>query len=217
MFDTRHRCPMCNELCGCYGDSCTHECASSRSERPADPAGEISGHTPWSDIKQRVLDRLQTENAKLEAQLLASQAECERVKGERNCLDDKVQALTRPVSDEAWKVIADAVETLTIWSRQDFTNPDGSTPMWNPTLRRLRNLLATRAQSTPPSPAPDAVRDALEIACAYGGIDGGHHKMWVIDQMVRRLTGDDYDAWVREHNKGEDGPDTYAWDQGIAP
>jgi len=166
-----------------------------RSERPADPAGEISGHTPWSDIKQRVLDRLQTENAKLEAQLLASQAEC----------------------DEAWKVIADAVETLTIWSRQDFTNPDGSTPMWNPTLRRLRNLLATRAQSTPPSPAPDAVRDALEIACAYGGIDGGHHKMWVIDQMVRRLTGDDYDAWVREHNKGEDGPDTYAWDQGIAP
>ena len=150
-----------------------------------------------SDIKQRVLDRLQTENAKLEAQLLASQAECERLREWKRqqlqvesewdpqavgnalgiqwgasiragilpavqTLSAQMAQLTRPVSDEEWKVIVDTVETMTIWSRQDFTNSDGSTPMWNSTLRRLRNLLATRAQSIPPSPAPDAVREKGE-------------------------------------------------------
>lgn len=30
--------------------------------------------------------------------------------------------------------------------------------------------------------------EALRCAMDYGTIDGGHHKMWVIDQMVRHLT-----------------------------
>lgn len=58
---------------------------------------------------------------------------------------------------------------------------------------------------------------ALKIAEFYGCIDGIHHKVWVIDQMVRELTGDDYDEWVADHNAGEDGPDTYEWEEGIAP
>ena len=58
---------------------------------------------------------------------------------------------------------------------------------------------------------------ALDIANSYGGIDGCHHKMWVIDQMVRALTGTGYDDWVKEHDDGEDGPNTYEWDCGIAP
>lgn len=58
---------------------------------------------------------------------------------------------------------------------------------------------------------------ALCIANQYGGIDGAHHKTWVIDQMVRALTGEDYAKWVAEHNAGEDGPDTYEWDVGIPP
>jgi len=49
-----------------------------------------------------------------------------------------------------------------------------------------------------------------------GGFDGGHHKMWVIDQMIRILA-DDYEAWVTEYRDGEDGPETYDWDEGIAP
>jgi hypothetical protein len=61
------------------------------------------------------------------------------------------------------------------------------------------------------------ITQALDIANRYGSIDGVHHKMWVIDQMVRALTADEYDLWVMEHDKGEDGPDTYEWDQGIAP
>ncbi len=58
---------------------------------------------------------------------------------------------------------------------------------------------------------------ALLIAMEYGSIDGEHHKTWVIDQMVRALTEDYYPTWVRVHNLGEDGPDTYTWDTGIAP
>lgn len=75
----------------------------------------------------------------------------------------------------------------------------------------LRAILAEIARLT------EQVRVAREIARDYGSIDGSHHKMWVIDQMVRALTGDDYAAWVAEHNDGEDGPDTYEWDEGIAP
>jgi len=63
----------------------------------------------------------------------------------------------------------------------------------------------------------DKINKALEFAHNYGGIDGDHHKMWVIDQMVRALTGNKYEEWVKEHNKGEDGPDTYEWETGIAP
>jgi hypothetical protein len=61
------------------------------------------------------------------------------------------------------------------------------------------------------------IEKALEIAMQYGGIDGEHHKIWVIDQMVRALTAHKYGTWVTEHNAGEDGPDTYAWDVGIPP
>lgn len=63
----------------------------------------------------------------------------------------------------------------------------------------------------------EKIRRALHVALEYGGIDGGHHKMWVIDQMVRELTGNRYDEFIREVCNGEDGPDTYEWDTGIAP
>lgn len=87
----------------------------------------------------------------------------------------------------------------------------------------------------------DRIADALNFAQSYGQEDGGRHKMWVIDQMVRSLTGcplepredvhadgtkytyqalgesDEYRTFVAEHNAGEDGPDTYSWDEGIAP
>ncbi|TFG99677.1 hypothetical protein E4H12_01900 [Candidatus Thorarchaeota archaeon] len=59
--------------------------------------------------------------------------------------------------------------------------------------------------------------EALEIAVKYGGIDGDHHKAWVIDQMVRALTGDDYEQLVIEAKFGEDGPETYEWNEGVAP
>jgi hypothetical protein len=61
------------------------------------------------------------------------------------------------------------------------------------------------------------VNKAMDIIGQFGGIDGDHHRAWVIDQAVRALTGDGYTEWVKMMNDGEDGPDTYEWDEGIAP
>ena len=61
------------------------------------------------------------------------------------------------------------------------------------------------------------IAQVLMIARNYGQIDGGHHKQWVIDQMVRVLTGSQYPNFVREYKAGEDGPETYSYDEGIAP
>lgn len=58
---------------------------------------------------------------------------------------------------------------------------------------------------------------AIDLAVQYGGNDGAMHKDWVIDQMVRVLAGDDYPKIVANAKAGEDGPDTYEWNTGIAP
>lgn len=58
---------------------------------------------------------------------------------------------------------------------------------------------------------------ALELIEDFGGFDGAHHKQWVLDQIARAITGDDYPQWVASMNNGEDGPNTYGWDEGIAP
>lgn len=50
---------------------------------------------------------------------------------------------------------------------------------------------------------------ALDLAQRYGAIDGDHHKMWVIDQMVRSLINEEgYKAWLIRNPE---------WDEGIAP
>jgi hypothetical protein len=61
------------------------------------------------------------------------------------------------------------------------------------------------------------IDEAVGIAVRYGGSDGAHHKAWVIDQMVRALTGPLYPHVVAEAKAGPGGPDTYTWDEGIAP
>ena len=69
--------------------------------------------------------------------------------------------------------------------------------------------------------ALDAERErrekVLELAIRYGGIDGEHHKTWVIDQVVRALAADEYEKLIADAKAGDDGPDTYEWDEGIAP
>jgi hypothetical protein len=61
------------------------------------------------------------------------------------------------------------------------------------------------------------VTAALAIIERSAGVDGSHHKDWVIDQVVRALTGDDYEAWVTAYMDGDEGPETYTWEEGIAP
>jgi hypothetical protein len=58
---------------------------------------------------------------------------------------------------------------------------------------------------------------ALTFIEMYGGVDGAHHKQWVLDQVARALTADRYSDWVVGMKAGENGPDTYEWDEGIAP
>lgn len=58
---------------------------------------------------------------------------------------------------------------------------------------------------------------AMKLALKYGGIDGAHHKSWVIDQVIRILSADRYDQIVKDSCDGEDGPNTYSWDCGVAP
>ena len=59
----------------------------------------------------------------------------------------------------------------------------------------------------------DKINSAIDLAYQYAQIDGSHHKMWTIDQMLRILLGGNYDNFVKEYE--EDGE--YAWDTGIAP
>ena len=46
-----------------------------------------------------------------------------------------------------------------------------------------------------------------DLILGIGWIDGAHHKQYLIDQILRRLMGADYDAWV----VGAE------WDQGVPP
>lgn len=76
----------------------------------------------------------------------------------------------------------------------------------------------------------DRIEAALDLV---GNIDGAHHKQWIIDQMVRVLTGggDSYEGWVKAYEAcdgeckrhhdvvggDEDCDEGYFWDEGIAP
>lgn len=62
------------------------------------------------------------------------------------------------------------------------------------------------------------IKKALDIAFQYGQIDGDHHKTWVIDQIVRILTGDKYNEFVNEYETDEEtGEKEWIWKNGIAP
>ncbi len=61
----------------------------------------------------------------------------------------------------------------------------------------------------------ERIKAALEVAEHYGGIDGAHHKHWVIDQMVRAMTAHEYEKWVEEMTTGNNAG--YDWDVGIPP
>ena len=66
----------------------------------------------------------------------------------------------------------------------------------------------------------DKIERAIDLGIRYGQIDGSHHKMWVIDQMMRILTGSEYEKIIKENSLPKEGDDedaVYEWDCGIAP
>ncbi len=77
--------------------------------------------------------------------------------------------------------------------------------------------MTTREEARAAFAAEIEAATALEIIERFGGIDGAHHKQWVLDQVVRKITGAGYAEWVKKHCDGEDGPETYEWDEGCCP
>ena len=77
--------------------------------------------------------------------------------------------------------------------------------------------LKAPAKTVEPMDAIQRRDAALNLAHRFGGFEKAHNKAWVIDQMVRILSGDEYEAWVTAQKAGEDGPDTYRWENGICP
>lgn len=64
----------------------------------------------------------------------------------------------------------------------------------------------------------EKIKQAVDIAWQYAQIDGEHHKMWVIDQIVRVLLGEEkYKLWVEAYETPLDDGDYYLWETGIAP
>jgi hypothetical protein len=57
------------------------------------------------------------------------------------------------------------------------------------------------------------IKEAIEIASSVMGIEGEHHKVWGLDQIVQLLSGDDYDNVVENFEADTGGK----WDQGIEP
>lgn len=57
------------------------------------------------------------------------------------------------------------------------------------------------------------VKAAIEVLVQYGGIEGDHHKAWVINQALRHLLGSkEYRRLVAQTKR-----EGYEWDEGIAP
>lgn len=59
--------------------------------------------------------------------------------------------------------------------------------------------------------------NVLGLIFEYGQTDGEHHKAWVIDQIVRIITENNYDKWVQHYEYDEETDEDYFWDVGIAP
>jgi hypothetical protein len=61
----------------------------------------------------------------------------------------------------------------------------------------------------------DRINAAVKIASECGMHDGGHHKQWVIDQMLQKLLRpDQYEYWLEGMNSD---PEYAPWDPGIPP
>jgi hypothetical protein len=62
---------------------------------------------------------------------------------------------------------------------------------------------------------------ALQMIEKYGGIDGEHHKQWVLDQIARILCGTKaaYEEWVEDMKNWNEQDEEYEydWSEGTPP
>ncbi len=90
----------------------------------------------------------------------------------------------------------------------DETGLDAVSPATHPARRQ------TRVEGSLMSDAQNKLDRIETMILSYGEIDGAHHKMWVLDQVMRIVWGDEYDAKMADFNSD---PGYDNWDTGIAP
>lgn len=106
-------------------------------------------------------------------------------------------------------------------------------------IMRLSNLETSEVEESQPDGHPLQVKisNALILADQYNQIEGEHHQNWLLDQVVRALTGcefvikhdaagpyiderdpgrpsDEYTAWIKAFNETHGGE---PWHPGMAP
>ena len=135
-----------------------------------------------------ITERLETKGAEMEARATKN-----------DHLQAEVERLTQWVND----LQADTYVTC-VYCGYNY-GPDDEVPT------SIAEVLEEHIESCPKHPMSELKRrvDKALVIAEDGIIDGGHHKMWVIDQMVRVLLGDDYEKWLAS---SED-----EWDTGIVP
>ena len=122
-------------------------------------------------------------------------------------IEDDVELVKRYLENSAYKE-----------SDSDFFKNGGWEIVDLEIPKAMVNILAEREQKDKRiQELEEESKRVLDLIFEYGQIDGGHHKMWVIDQIVRILTKDGYNEWVKNYVYDEETGDIYSWDKGIAP
>lgn len=97
----------------------------------------------------------------------------------------------------------------------------GDVPTPNADTEWIRQFIEAGQFVLPSNVEPEELisrmQHAVGLVVKYGGHEGASAKAWILDQVVRALTGDDYKNVVARAKAGEDGPETYDWDTGSAP
>lgn len=63
----------------------------------------------------------------------------------------------------------------------------------------------------------EKVAKILELIENYAFIDGAHHKQWLLDQIARVATGDNYSEWRKMWLERDGSWITDHWDEGGSP
>lgn len=64
----------------------------------------------------------------------------------------------------------------------------------------------------------DRIKSAVLGIWLNAQIDGSHHKLWTLNNVLERLIGvDKVDEFIAAYEKELDDGDYYEWDKGIAP
>ena len=94
----------------------------------------------------------------------------------------------------------------------DQTDWDGIGVVTNPQKARPKFKRANQAYDEQKTKLLNAQNLALGVAWDFGDAEGASHRQWVINEMVKALTGHGYESWVADWEEDHPG---YDWDRGV--